>query len=144
VFAAAEGASSASSRKSKSEKTEAARGKWIHGGTVLQKVVPEREREQRLTLVGKLEDQIRGLWRELAGNPKYQNDKHPDRSGDSADVLDDEIRTLKRRMLEVFHGDGGGLCFLLLHIFFLCLWRARMKKKKKKTPRFPMGERDAY
>ena len=74
---------------------------WDHGGTVLQKVLPEREREQRMTQVDKIEAQIQALWREHNAEPRFQNGNHPERSSNTSDRLEDEIKLLRRKLIDM-------------------------------------------
>ena len=74
---------------------------WEHGGTVLQKVLPEREREQRMTQVDKIEAQIQAMWREHNAEPRFQNGNHPERSSNTSDRLEDEIKLLRRKLIDM-------------------------------------------
>jgi hypothetical protein len=77
---------------------------WNHGGTVLQKVLPEREREHRMTAVEKIEQQIQALWREHNADPRFRNGDHPERSSNTSDRLEDEIKLLRRRLIDMDMG----------------------------------------
>ena len=74
---------------------------WAHGGTVLQRVLPEREREHRMAHVDKIEAQIQALWREHNAEPRFRGGNHPDRSSNTSDRLEDEIKILRRKLIDM-------------------------------------------
>jgi len=96
------GAGLTATTKFKSKKADNAI--WTHGGTVLQKILPEREREHRMTAVDKIESQIQALWREHHADARFRNGDHPERSSNTSDRLEDEIKLLRRRLIDMDMG----------------------------------------